>query len=83
LDRSTHCVTVSFWVRLSTWEHGFELSLLEALQKWLRDHWALERPVIITNEKLDHQIATIESLGLSRRFDYDRATDMYTSYAFA
>jgi hypothetical protein len=37
----------------------------------------------VTNEKLDHQIATIESLGLTRRFDYDRAKDLYTSYAYA
>jgi hypothetical protein len=39
--------------------------------------------VIITNEKLDHQIATIESLGLVRRFDYDREKDLYTSHAYA
>jgi hypothetical protein len=29
------------------------------------------------------QIATIESMGLTRRFDYDRDKDMYTSYAYA
>lgn len=75
--------TVSFWVRPSTWESGFERTLLKALLDWLRDDWALERPVIITNEHLDHQIATIESLGLTRRFDYDRERDMYTSYAYA
>jgi hypothetical protein len=50
---------------------------------WLRDDWAFERPVVITNEHLLHQIATIESLGLTRRFDYDRDTDMYTSHAYA
>jgi hypothetical protein len=37
----------------------------------------------MTNEKLEHQIATIESLGLTRRFDYDREKDMYTSNAYA
>ena len=37
----------------------------------------------MTNAKLDHQIATIESLGLTRRFGYDRDKDMYTSHAFA
>jgi hypothetical protein len=82
-DLSSVDATVSFWVRVSTWEDGFEGSLLEAVLGWLRDDWSLERPVIVTNEKLDHQIATIESLGLTRRFDYDRAKDLYTSYAYA
>jgi hypothetical protein len=63
-------------------EAGFERALLEAVLDWLRDGWSLERPVIVTNE-LDHQIAAIESLGLTRRFDYDREKDMYTSYAYA
>ncbi len=75
--------TVSFWVRVSTWADGFERSLLSAVLQWLRDDWSLERPVIVTNEKLEHQIATIESLGLTRRFDYDRDKDMYTSHAYA
>jgi hypothetical protein len=82
-DLSSVDATVSFWVRPSTWENGLERTLLEAVLAWIRDDWALERPVIITNEQLDHQIATIESLGLTRRFDYDRDKDMYTSHAYA
>ena len=82
-DLSTVDATVSFWVRPSTWADGFERTLLEAVVSWLRDDWAFEAPVIITNERLDHQIATIESLGLTRRFDYDRDKDMYTSHAYA
>jgi len=82
-DLSLVDATVSFWVRPSTWDSGFERVLLEALLDWLRDDWAFERPVIITNEHLRHQIATIESLGLTRRFDYDRDKDMYTSLAYA
>jgi RimJ/RimL family protein N-acetyltransferase len=82
-DLSSVDATVAFWVRVSTWESGFERALLEAVLGWLRDDWSLERPVIMTNERLDHQIATIESLGLTRRFDYDRDKDMYTSYAYA
>lgn len=74
---------VAFWVRISTWEDGFERDLLEAVLGWLRDDWSLERPVIMTNEKLEHQIATIESLGLARCFDYDRDKDMYRSHAYA
>ncbi len=74
---------ISFWVRTSTWGNGFEREVLDAVLAWLRQKWSLERPVIITNEQLHHQIATIESLGLTRRFDYDRDKDMYTSYAYA
>jgi hypothetical protein len=81
-DLTTVDATVAFWVRVSTWEYGFERVLLEAVLGWLRDDWSLERPVIMTNEQLDHQIATIESLGLTRRFDDDRDKDMYTSHAY-
>lgn len=81
-DMSTVDATVSFWVRVSTWEDGFERTLLDGVLAWLRDAWTLENPVIMTNEHLDHQIATIESLGLTRRFDYDRDKDMYTSHAY-
>jgi hypothetical protein len=63
-DLSSVDATVSFWVRVSTWKDGFERALLAAVLNWLRDDWSLERPVIMTNAKLDHQIATIESLGL-------------------
>ena len=82
-DLATVDATVAFWVRMSTWEDGFERTLLEAVLRWLRDDWSLQRAVIVTNEKLDHQIATIESLGLTRHFDYDRDKDMYTSHAYA
>lgn len=82
-DLSTVDAMVSFWVRPSTWDDGFERVLLDAVLGWLHRDWSLKRPVVITNEHLDHQIATIESLGLTRRFDYDRAKDMYTSHAYA
>lgn len=75
--------TLAFWVRISTWEDGFERTLLAAVLRWLRVDWSFELPVVMTNEYLDHQIATIESLGLTRRFSYDRDKDMYTSYAYA
>ncbi len=57
--------------------------MLDAVLGWLHHDWSLTRPVIITNEHLHHQIATIEGLGLTRRFDYDRDKDLYTSYAYA
>ncbi len=82
-DLASVDATVAFWIRVSTWKDGFERVLLEAILGWLRDAWSIERPVIMTNEKLDHQIATIESLGLTRRFDYTRDQDLYTSRAYA
>ena len=82
-DLSTVDATVSFWVRPSTWADGFERIVLDAVLDWLHHDWSFERPVIITNEHLHHQIATIEGLGLTRRFDYDRTKDMYTSHAYA
>jgi hypothetical protein len=82
-DLSSVDATVSFWVRVSTWEDGFERTLLAAVLEWLRDDWSLERPVIMTNAKLDHQISTITSLGLTRCFDYVRDKDMYMSHAYA
>lgn len=82
-DLSSIDATVAFWVRTSSWADGFERTVLEAVLRWLRDDWSIERSVIITNEHLDHQIATIESLGLTRRFDYDRERDMYMTYAYA
>ena len=86
-DLSTVDATVSFWVRPASWEDGFESVVLAALLGCLRRDWPIKRPVVITNEHLDHQIATIESLGLTRRFDYDydydRDKDMYTSHAYA
>jgi len=82
-DLSSVDATVAFWVRPSTWKDGLERLLLDSILGWLRDEWSFERAVIVTNEKLDHQIATIESLGLTRRFDYDRDRDMYTSHAYA
>lgn len=81
-DLSSVDATVAFWVRASTWDDGFERILLEAVLGWLRDDWPLVRFVIMTNEHLDHQIATIESLGLTRRFTYARDRDMCTSYAY-
>jgi len=82
-DLASVDATLAFWVRVSTWEDGFESALLAAVLDWLRDDWSIQRPAIMTNEKLDHQIATIESLGLTRRFDYDRDKDMYTTYAYS
>ena len=82
-DLSTVDGTVSFWVRPSTWHQGFEGVILRVILNWLRNDWVFNRAVILTNEALTHQIETIESLSLSRRFSYDRPKDMYRSHAYA
>lgn len=81
-DMSLVDVLLSFWVRPSTWGDGFEAALLAAVLDWFADRWPFRFPVVVTNEHLTHQIASIESLGLKRRFDYDRPKDMYTSYIY-
>ena len=40
------------------------------------------RPLVMTNEALTTQIATFESVGMTRRFDYDRDKDMYTNHVY-
>jgi RimJ/RimL family protein N-acetyltransferase len=82
-DLSSVDAMVFFWVRVSTWESGFERIVLDAVLRWLHNDWSFERPMIVTNERLAHQITTIESLGPTRRFEYDRDKDMSMSYAYA
>lgn len=75
-------LVLGFWVRTSTWESGFEATLLEAVLGWLRSAWSVESPVVVTNDALETQVASIESVGLTRRFDYDREKDMYTNLVY-
>lgn len=72
----------AFWVRVSTWGDGFERMLLEAVLGWIRDDWSISAPVVLTNDALDHQVATIESLGLTHRFQYKRGRDLYTNLVY-
>ncbi len=81
-DFSTVDLVWSFWVRTSTWERGFEATLLTAVNEWIREAWSVSNPVVMTNEALTRQIATIESVGMTRRFDYDREKDMYTNHVY-
>ncbi|MEM9465962.1 MAG: hypothetical protein AAGA90_11345 [Actinomycetota bacterium] len=75
-------LVMAFWVRASTWDDGFEAVLLEAVLEWIRTDWSVSSPVVMTNEALEHQIASIESVGLVRAFDYDRDKDMYTNLVY-
>ena len=36
----------------------------------------------MTNVALEHQVATIEAAGLTRRFSCDREKDLYTNLVF-
>ncbi len=46
-------------------------------------YWGLAQPLRPTVACVVALIATIESFGLTLRFEYDREKDMYTSYAYA
>ena len=81
-DFSSIDLVLGFWVRTSTWESGFEATLLEGVLGWLRSAWSVESPVVVTNAELTSQISSIESVGLTRRFDYDREKDMYTNLVY-
>ena len=66
-----------------TWAGGFEQTLLDGVWGWVRNVWSVETPVAMTNVALEHQIATIEAAGLTRRFAYDRDRDLYTNLVFS
>ncbi|MEM7248033.1 MAG: hypothetical protein AAF533_22055 [Acidobacteriota bacterium] len=57
--------------------------MLEAAWAWIREDWPVRAPALMTNAALDHQIATIEAVGLTRRFSYDREKGMYTSLVYS
>lgn len=75
-------LVVAFWARVDTWAGGFERTLLDGVWDWVRNGWSAETPVVMTNVALEHQVATIEAAGLTRRFSYDREKDMYTNLVF-
>ena len=81
-DFTTVDLLLGFWVRTSTWADGFEATLLAAVLAWIERDWSVTAPVVVTNDALDTQIASIESVGLTRRFDYDRDKDMYTNLVY-
>ncbi len=72
----------SFWARVDTWAEGFEHTLLAGVWQWIHDAWSVQTPVLMTNVALEHQIATTEAVGLTRRFSYDREKDLYTNLVY-
>jgi hypothetical protein len=65
---AAHEVAVYFWVRTSRLADGLDRRLLDALGTWFRQEWGLAEPLIITNEQVTQQVATIEDAGLQLRF---------------
>ena len=81
-DFSSVDLVMGFWVRTSTWADGFEATLLDAVMRWIRSDWSVGAPVVVTNTELATQIASIESVGLTPKFDYDREKDLYTNLVY-
>lgn len=81
-DFSSVDLVMGFWVRTSTWADDFEATLLDAVMRWIRSDWSVEAPVVVTNAELAAQGASIESVGLTPRFDDDREKDLYTNLVY-
>ena len=66
---SSFQAAVYFWVRQSALAEQLDRRLLETLNIWLRREWSLDRYVFITNERVQHQIALLESAGRKALFE--------------
>jgi hypothetical protein len=60
---------VYFWVRKSAMAEGLDHRLLQALNTWLHREWSLDRYLLITNERVYHQMALLESTGRKALFE--------------
>lgn len=72
-----------FWVRKSRLAQGMDRSLLESLLTWFERDWSFDSPVVMTNEQVNQQVATIERAGLRRRFEVKLPDDPGTYLAYA
>ncbi len=59
---------VYFWIRKSELADGLDRRLLTALVPWLDRDWHFEKPLFITNEQFEQQVAMVESAGLPLKF---------------
>ncbi|MEZ5066248.1 MAG: N-acetyltransferase [bacterium] len=66
---SSFDTAVYFWVRESRMKDGLDARLLQALDPWFRDHWNIERYLLLTNERVAPQVHRLESTGHTLRFE--------------
>lgn len=74
---------VYFWIRTSRLSDGLDGRLLAALGPWLEHEWRIEHPLIITNEQVEQQVATIERSHRQLKFQLTFPNEPGTSLAFA
>ena len=80
---SAYGAAITFWARQSRLADALDEHLLEALNTWFEEDWPLGPHLIVTSESFAQQVATIERVGMQRRFRYNRPTtdDTYLAYA--
>ena len=73
---------VYFWIRKSELADQLDRRLLAALVPWLDHDWGFDRPLFITNEQFEQQVAMIESAGLPLKFRINdpKAAGMFLGY---
>ncbi|MCA9728991.1 MAG: N-acetyltransferase [Candidatus Eisenbacteria bacterium] len=61
-------IAVYFWVRESRTTDGLDARLLDAMDPWFRRQWNV-RYLLLTNERVSHQVDLLESTGCTLRFE--------------
>ncbi len=62
-------LAVYFWVRTSRLADGLDTSLVDALDVWFRQQWGVKRHLLLTNERVEQQVALLKSRGRTLRFE--------------
>lgn len=76
-------VAFYFWVRTSRLSDGLDQRLLEALGPWFAHEWRIEHPLVVTNEQVEQQVATIEHANRQLRFRLTFPNEPGASLAYA
>ncbi len=57
---------VTFWVRDDAVPRGLDRQFIDSLIGWFRNEWEFDSVTFMTRSEVDHDIALLESAGLSR-----------------
>lgn len=63
---AAYAADVGFWVRASEVPHALDEHLLETLQEWFREEWALDRVLFTVAERESRQAGLLAAAGLPR-----------------
>ncbi|WP_348787658.1 N-acetyltransferase [Leifsonia sp. NPDC080035] len=73
---------VSFWVRTSRLASGLDVALLDSVRAWLAQYPRLGRPLYVTNERVDQQVAMLKGTELQLLFRITKPTHPGSYLAF-